>query len=300
MKITLNCHSILDSRCVRAFSLALIAATLAVAFLQTSTAQDNVTVLDSAEPTATAQAAPIVPAAAPPPVESSVSIIEMFKLGGWTMYPLLLCSAGFFGFSIYNALTIRTDKLVQPAVMTSARQGLANFEISRTIESLQSTNGLAPEILLAGLQRIGRFVSVESVESGMEEAVGEQVNSYGSTINYLSVIGVIAPMIGLLGTVSGMIKAFRSMAIGGMGRPELLADNISEALITTAAGLVVGIPSMAAYFFFKYRFAKILATSTRRCGDALDALRIAAQERMEPPAPPSPSSDEAPAEPVAA
>lgn len=72
-------------------------------------------------------------------------------------------------------------------------------------------------------------------------------------IQYLNVIATVAPMVGLLGTVSGMISAFQTIAAGGMGKPELLAGDIGEALITTATGLTIGIPAMVGYFFLRNR-----------------------------------------------
>ena len=72
-------------------------------------------------------------------------------------------------------------------------------------------------------------------------------------IQYMNVIATIAPMVGLLGTVSGMIGAFQTIASGGMGKPELLAGDIGEALITTATGLTIGIPAMIFYFMLRNR-----------------------------------------------
>ena len=79
-------------------------------------------------------------------------------------------------------------------------------------------------------------------------------------------------MLGLLGTVSGMIKAFHTMGTTGMGKPELLAANIGEALITTAAGLIIAIPAMFFFFFFKKGFQKTLASLGRNVGFLFDAL----------------------------
>jgi biopolymer transport protein ExbB len=68
------------------------------------------------------------------------------------------------------------------------------------------------------------------------------------------VIASVSPMMGLLGTVSGMVKAFRNIASQGLGKPELLANNISEALVTTASGLLIAIPALMAYFYFKNKY----------------------------------------------
>jgi biopolymer transport protein ExbB len=79
-------------------------------------------------------------------------------------------------------------------------------------------------------------------------------------------------MVGLLGTVSGMIKAFQTMGSQGMGKPELLAANIGEALITTATGLIIAIPAMFSFFYFKKGFGKTMATLSRNISYLLDAL----------------------------
>jgi biopolymer transport protein ExbB len=85
-------------------------------------------------------------------------------------------------------------------------------------------------------------------------------------------------MIGLLGTVSGMIKAFQTIAAGGMGKPELLAGNIGEALITTAAGLIIAIPAMISYFIFKNDFIKNMSTMGRLVSHFMSVYRNARQK----------------------
>ena len=88
----------------------------------------------------------------------------------------------------------------------------------------------------------------------------------------LSVIGATAPMIGLLGTVSGMIKAFQTIGTQGMGKPEVLAGNIGEALVTTATGLIIAIPAMLFYYSFRNSFIKTAASLGRNVGGLLDTL----------------------------
>ena len=85
-------------------------------------------------------------------------------------------------------------------------------------------------------------------------------------------------MIGLLGTVSGMIGAFQTISAGGMGRPELLAGDIGEALITTAVGLVIGIPAMIAYFILRTRLDNRMMTTAQEAGRILDRLDPASPE----------------------
>ena len=99
------------------------------------------------------------------------------------------------------------------------------------------------------------------MKESIEEATLEQSAALTKSIDYLSIIGASAPMLGLLGTVSGMIKAFQTMGTTGMGKPELLAANIGEALITTATGLIIAIPAM--FFFFIIRKVKNSVTLGR-------------------------------------
>jgi biopolymer transport protein ExbB len=99
----------------------------------------------------------------------------------------------------------------------------------------------------------------EAVEKAFDNASTKELSGAFVIVSYLSIIAAIAPMVGLLGTVSGMVKAFNSIASQGMGKPELLADNISEALITTATGMTIAIPAMFFFFFFRNRYGKIVA-----------------------------------------
>jgi biopolymer transport protein ExbB len=128
----------------------------------------------------------------------------------------------------------------------------------------------------AGLERVldagGNKVDFLKVHDAVEEASVEQMTRLMKPIDMLSIIGATSPMLGLLGTVSGMIKAFHTMGSVGMGKPELLAANIGEALITTATGLVIAIPAMFFFFLFKKGFQKTLATMGRNIGYLFDAL----------------------------
>jgi biopolymer transport protein ExbB len=88
----------------------------------------------------------------------------------------------------------------------------------------------------------------------------------------LSLFASISPMIGLLGTVSGMIGAFGKIGLGGMGRPEQLAENIKEALFTTAAGLMIAIPAIFAFFLFRNNLSRIIREAEALYSEIMDAL----------------------------
>jgi len=238
-------------------------------------------------PVASAQEAaaeqPTIEAASSAPGES-VTLMQLIKEGGWTMWPLGLCSVLFVGFTIYNAIRIRAARLLRPDLVEQLRIDLEslNIESARTI--CLSAPCLITNIVHAGLMRIKEDeVHIASIEKAMEEASTEEITTRLGPINYISIIAVISPMLGLLGTVSGMIKAFRTISMGGMGRPELFAGNISEALVTTATGLIIGIPAMITYFYFKNRYTQIVSQIGRITGLLLDSLNLTARGAQEVP-----------------
>ena len=133
-------------------------------------------------------------------------------------------------------------------------------------------------IVAAGLVRVDPAkYDPEQVKEAIEEASAEELAGPFVLINYLSVIGSLSPMVGLLGTVSGMVKAFNVIEAEGAGSAQALAGNISEALITTATGMIVGIPAMFFFFFFKNRYGKITSRIGRIVGDLQFTLNKALQ-----------------------
>lgn len=202
-----------------------------------------------------------------------VSLAQLWRQGGWAMYPLAVFSILALGLILYNAIAVRVQPLLRPDITVQLEETLGRADLAAAQTVCEENPGMIANITRAGLARIkGDHFDPAAVEKAMEEASVEEVAGPFINISYLSIIATLAPMVGMLGTVSGMIKAFRNIALGGMGKPELLADNISEALITTAVGLIVGIPAMFAYFVFKSRYAKLTSRISRTCGDLHQTL----------------------------
>ena len=197
-----------------------------------------------------------------------VSLAQLWRQGGWAMYPLAGFSIGTLALILFNALRLRELPFLRPDVSAQLAAALTRGDLEAARGICQSQPCIVANITRAGLVRARPDAyQPAAVEKAMEEASVEEVSAPFVVISYLSIIATLAPMVGMLGTVSGMIKAFRNIALGGMGKPELLADNISEALITTAVGLIVGIPAMFAFFFFKSRYTKLTSRIARICGD---------------------------------
>jgi len=205
-----------------------------------------------------------------------ISLAGMLKQGGWAMYPLGLMSMAMIFFIVRNILLLREKNLLRPDLKEELGAAIGRNDIAAAREICEANPSLMTSVLDAGLERLSENdVDPSHVSEAIEEAGNEQMVSFMKPVNYLSIIGGTAPMLGLLGTVSGMIKAFQTIAGGGMGKPELLAGNIGEALITTATGLIIAIPAMICYFVFKNNFIKHMSTMGRMVSHFMSVHRSA-------------------------
>ena len=242
------------------------------------------------------------PAKADQPQVIEKSLMDMWNAGGWTMYPLGLFAIFGTTLIIYNAIAIRQKKFLNPTGVKEVEKLVGQLNIEGAVEYCEKNPSPITNIIGNGLARADiREIDVQAVESAMEEASVEEFATPYVFINYLSVIASLAPMLGLYGTVSGMVKAFNTIAAEGAGSASKLADNISEALITTATGMIVGIPAMFFFFVFKQNYGKIISSSSRIIGDIVYTMKVAIKygpqevEAEEAPAEEAPV-EEAPAE----
>jgi biopolymer transport protein ExbB len=202
------------------------------------------------------------------------TLMEMIKQGGWAMYPLGLFSVLMVYFIVQNSITLREKVLLRPDMLPDFIQLMKEKKVVEAHSLCKENETLFTYVFAAGLERCSASGNINfgKVKEAVEEASTEEVTQYMKAIDYLSIIGATAPMLGLLGTVSGMIKAFQTIGTKGMGKPQELAENIGEALVTTATGLIIAIPAMVTYFFFRNNFIKTSATLGRNIGALLDTL----------------------------
>jgi biopolymer transport protein ExbB len=216
-------------------------------------------------------------AAAPAAKAGGKSLWDLWKVGGPVMWPIGLCSVAGIGLSIYCGLQYRIEKMARLDIQPALRKAIGALDF-RTADALCSgAPCMLTSILAAGLARLDRTGETDTVsfEKAMEEASVEELTEWQKPLNNLSLVAQIAPMLGLLGTVTGMIGAFDKIGMGAMGSPEKLAANIGEAMLTTAAGLIVAIPCMFAYFFFKGKFVGNVARISRLLGNLSHHLGLA-------------------------
>jgi biopolymer transport protein ExbB len=211
--------------------------------------------------------------AGPASVAEELTLWQLIRQGGITMIPLGLLSVAAVALVMRNLVVLKEDRLLRPELAGVLRDRLEAGDVQGAAALCRESRCLLTDVLAAGLERAGGgHRRVERMREAMEEAGTEQLLEHMKPISYLSTIGAVSPMLGLLGTVSGMIKAFQHISHGGMGKPEMLAADIGEALVTTATGLIIAIPAMLFYFYFKNSFMKTMATLGRTTGGLLDSL----------------------------
>ena len=188
--------------------------------------------------------------------QESWDIIVTFKKGGPVMYPILLCSILSLAIILERAFSLRKRKIIPPAFLENLRKYWYRSEPEKAILLCEEHDVSLARVIKAGLLRYK--YGPAAVEKAIEGAGEHEASLLISNLRVLGAIGSIAPMLGFLGTVTGMIRAFNVISQFGTGNPSLVASGISEALITTAAGLIVGIPALAGYYYFRGRVEKYI------------------------------------------
>jgi len=189
---------------------------------------------------------------APKPHAKDETFWEMWKKGGFMMWVMLVVSIFAMSLIIENVVKMRISKTVPPDIFNQVKSLIdqGNYqEAWRVCKSHASPFG---RVMASGLQRLGK--GKEAVDIALEEHALKEASAMKTKNNYLSVIGVVSPMLGLLGAVLGMIKAFKAIGEGtALQDPTKLASAIGEVLVATAFGLFIAVPAFFAYYFFRNR-----------------------------------------------
>jgi biopolymer transport protein ExbB len=225
---------------------ALLALTLLTASLafHPLMAQDN-----SAAPPAAA--APGADAAAPAAGTAEVHVSDMFIKGGWVMYILALASVFMVWFTIEGFVVLRVAKLAPAALVARLKESFKAGNYQEAWNICKANKCFVSNVLGNGLERIGR--SKDAVEFIVEETAVREANDLKTNTTFLSVIGVVSPMIGLTGTVWGMIGAFNALGANGISDPKALAGKIGEVLVATMSGLLVAVPAFIFFYILRAR-----------------------------------------------
>lgn len=178
-------------------------------------------------------------------------MFELIQAGGWLMLPIIACSVAAMAIVVERFWMLRVNRVLPRHLVTQVWSWVRNHQLDATrMHALRSGSPLG-RILAAGLVNIHHERAV--MKEAIEEAGRHVVLELDRYLNTLGTIAAITPLLGLQGTVVGMIEMFNTLAAQGAGSPGALSGGISKALITTAAGLAVAIPSLMFYRYFRGR-----------------------------------------------
>lgn len=174
---------------------------------------------------------------------------ELIKSGGWLMLPIVIASMLAVAIVLERAWALRSSRVAPQDLLARVWQWIRNNELNADKLKQLRANSPLGEILAAGLlnSKHGRDIMKESIE----ESASHVIHDMEKNLGLLGTIAVISPLLGLLGTVVGIIEAFMAVTSSGLNDPTMLAGGISKALITTAGGIVVAIPAMVMHRWFQ-------------------------------------------------
>ncbi len=202
---------------------------------------------------------------------------ELIRAGNVMMIPLGIFSLVGLTVFLERVIALRRHKIIYPEVVEAVATLPAsdNYDIAYAI--IDRNPGPFATVVRAGLDHAeDEWQIVRDVlqEAGRQEAVKLTRN-----LNILEIVAAVAPLLGLLGTVTGMIRVFATISTLGLGNPEHLSSGISEAMVTTAAGLIIGIPTLVAYHWLQGRADAIIFDLERYASQTLDYLRQRRQRK---------------------
>lgn len=201
-------------------------------------------------------------------------MFEIVREGGWVMLPIILSSVAAMAIIVERSWALRKDRICPRQLVDQIWQWVQNghLDVSR-ISALRAGSPLG-QVLAAGL--MNSHHSREVMKESIEEAGRHVVLELERYLNTLGSIASVSPLLGLYGTVLGMIKIFSAISSAGVGDPASLAGGISEALITTVAGLTVAIPALIGHRYFQRRVDELVSTMEQ---EALKMVEILHGER---------------------
>jgi biopolymer transport protein ExbB len=197
-------------------------------------------------------------------------VLEIILAGGWLMAPILLASTLAVAIIIERFWTLRRSKVTPEGLGAMVEEWAAKHELDRRHLQQLRTGSPLGRILASALNNRQR--PREFIKEAVEDTGRHVVHDLERFLNTLGTIAGISPLLGLLGTVIGMIKVFSAIMISGVGDANVLAGGISEALITTAAGLTVAIPSYFFYRFFRGMVAEYVISMEEKAISLIDCI----------------------------
>ena len=188
--------------------------------------------------------------------EEGMTLWQLILNGGWVMVVLAFLSVFSVALTMFFIITIRSSGFIPSSQLLEIKKAVENKDIEKVKALCKNRKNFLERVVYTGASN--RKEPVQVFRMKMEEEARRIIELQWQRISFLSDIGVISPMLGLLGTVLGMIKAFNAIAFKiGEVKPIFLAYGVSQAMVTTAAGLILGIFSMVFYYYFRSKIQTI-------------------------------------------
>jgi len=209
-----------------------------------------------------------------------MDLFSIFLKGGFIMWLILACSVIGLMVIIDRFIVLRKAKINIPAFMVRIRGFIKKRDISGAISHCMQENSPVSNIIRKGLKKYK--LGHERVEEAIENAGRQEISKLEKGLSILATVAGIAPLLGFLGTVTGMITAFMTIQdLQGSANPSDLAGGIWEALITTAFGLIVGIPALAFYNYFLNAVKKLVGDMETVANDVVDVIQDTSADTSE-------------------
>ncbi|MEQ1342954.1 MotA/TolQ/ExbB proton channel family protein [Acinetobacter seifertii] len=173
---------------------------------------------------------------------------ELVKAGGWLMLPLILCSILTVAISIERFIRLRRSQVLPKLLMSDGSADVSHI-ITNLEQDTAAQNTALGNILKTGFEH--QEHGEQFARAQMEAMASQEISYLEKNINFLGTLSAIAPLLGLLGTVVGIIESFLVIDFGSAGSPSLMIPGISKALITTAVGMLIAIPALISYRYFQ-------------------------------------------------
>ena len=204
-------------------------------------------------------------------MQKGMTLWDLLVAGGWVMIPLALISIAATASAIYHFRNVTPEKMTPVDVTENILSLTESKQYDKAIAVCKQQPNMISSIALKGLERVGKGKMV--VEEAIQYEGKAQTEKLWQNLSYFGDMAVIAPMLGLLGTILGMIDAFNYQAFkAGIIKPIALAQGLAKAMITTAFGLIIAVPILMLYAYFRGRVGTIASNAERASGEIAQTL----------------------------
>lgn len=208
------------------------------------------------------------------------TMLELLIKGGWVMIPLAVCSLVALTLLLERLIVLRKNNIVPKSFYPGLKEMITGSpNLDRAFEYCVKNEAPIGNILKVGIEKWRKKRSIEDVEKAVEDAAGNEVGKLERSLRGFKIIAAIAPLLGLFGTVLGMIHAFQTVALSSeaIGKAAKLAAGIYEAMVTTAFGLFIAIPALLMYYMFAWFVEGITDDIEIVCGEFMDDYQDATE-----------------------